>query len=491
MKIQTGILLAAMMCASLVCAENLTQANVAQAQAVIDAAVEAHGGDERLSGLNSMVIDHETINIAGGQSRKAEPPWDRNKAIGMNAVDIENNIFVTENSGNGGGFEFDGGTIINGESSYQLNYRSGTWAPIAEPDFDTTSGPFMRVTPALLVRQVRDRAQNAYYLGDTEVDGELFDVVGFSMAVGPAISLYFEKDSHLLRRSERVLTGFGLVEYRFNDYEQISGMPFNKTFELYLNGDENLLRTNLKTRVNVPLDGLLTVSSDLVEIPAVVTDELSRQEIGDKVFLIGGNGTYAMFVEMDDYVVAAGGTAGLPDRIELLREVVADKPIRYAVMTHHHFDHVLAVSTYEQEGATVVAANAHEQVVRDAADNGELLDFHGVDDRFVLEDNSRRVEIIDIGPTAHTEHLLVTWLPDDGILFEADHFAMPRSGPVPPAVSSTKSFAKALKENDISAKLIVSAHSPHPGTPDDLQDALDKNAVVVSQKPKPGSNRGF
>ena len=155
------------------------------------------------------------------------------------------------------------------------------------------------------------------------------------------------------------------------------------------------------------------------------------------------------------------------------------------------FDHVLAVSTYEQEGATVVAANAHEQVVRDAADNGELLDFHGVDDRFVLEDNSRRVEIIDIGPTAHTEHLLVTWLPDDGILFEADHFAMPRSGPVPPAVSSTKSFAKALQENDISAKLIVSAHSPRPGTPDDLQDALDKNAVVVSQKPKPGSNRGF
>ena len=481
MKIHTGVLLAGMMSASLVCAENLTQANVEKAQAVINAAVEAHGGDERLSGLNSIVIEHRSVVVAVGQSRKTAAPWDRNKATGISAVDLQNSIFATRNSGVAGGSSYDGGTIINGDSSFQLNYLAGTSAPIAEPDFDTTSGPFVRVTPALLVRQVRDRAQNAYYLGETEVNEELFDVVGFSMAVGPAISLYFEKESHLLRRSERVLTGFGLVEYRFNDYEQVAGMPFNREFQLYLNGDENFLRTNTKTRVNETFDELLAVSDDLAELPPVVPDALARQEIGDGVYLIGGSGTYAMFVEMDDYVIAAGGTAGLPDRIALLREVIADKPIRYGVMTHHHSDHVLAVSAYEQEGATVVAANAHEQVVRNAAENGELLDFHGVDDRFVLEDQSRRVELIDIGPTVHTEHLLVTWLPDQGILFEADHFAMPRAGPVPPARESTKALARALEENNLDARLIVSAHSARPGTAEDLQEALEKGGLLVGE----------
>ena len=201
--------------------------------------------------------------------------WD--KATGISAVDLQNSIFATRNSGVAGGSSYDGGTIINGDSSFQLNYLAGTSAPIAEPDFDTTSGPFVRVTPALLVRQVRDRAQNAYYLGETEVNEELFDVVGFSMAVGPAISLYFEKESHLLRRSERVLTGFGLVEYRFNDYEQVAGMPFNREFQLYLNGDENFLRTNTKTRVNETFDELLAVSDDLAELPPVVPDALARQ----------------------------------------------------------------------------------------------------------------------------------------------------------------------------------------------------------------------
>ena len=95
-----------------------------------------------------------------------------------------------------------------------------------------------------------------------------------------------------------------------------------------------------------------------------------------------------------------------------------------------------------------------------------------MEDKFVLENEGRRVEIVDIGPTAHTEHLLVAWLPEEGILFEADHFAMPAAGPVPPAVTSTKTFAKALKKHGIDVRLIASAHSANPGTPEDLARAL-------------------
>ena len=45
------------------------------------------------------------------------------------------------------------------------------------------------------------------------------------------------------------------------------------------------------------------------------------------------------------------------------------------MMTHHHFDHVLGVSAYEEEGATVIAAAAHERVMRRAANDTEGLDI--------------------------------------------------------------------------------------------------------------------
>ncbi len=462
-------------------AGNFTEINVEKAAAIIDAAIEAHGGDALLDDLQTVVIENYTTNYSVGQSLGTQAPWDKSTNTGIEVIDLENRVFYTKAQGTGGGFEFSNSTMINGEESYQINYRSGTVQQIAEPDYDTTSGPFVRVTPALLMRTLNDRRNNAHFLGETQADGVDYNVIGFSMAVGPAISLYFEKGTNLLRRSERVLPNFGLVEYRFDDYQTKNAIPFNQKFTLLLNGDVNLERDNKSLQANAEIADYFVVPDGLVEVPAIGPDVLARQEVADGVWLIGGNGTYAMFVDMGEYIFAAGGTAGIPERIELLREVVDDKPIRYGMMTHHHFDHVLGVPAYEEEGATVVAATAHERVVRDAANDAELLEMQLVDDRLVLETDHRRLEVIDIGPTAHSQHLLVAYLPEESILFEADHFALPRVGPIAPAVSSTRTFAKSLEQLGIKAKIILAAHSPRFGTPEDLQEALDAELFQASR----------
>ncbi len=481
MKAFINLTLAGVLAISLAHAENFTQANTDKAKAIIAAAVEAHGDTALLDDLQTLKIAHETVNYSVDQSRGTEPPWDKSSGSGVDAIDLDNSIFVTRAVNTGGGFVGETGTIISAEQSHQFDYRAGTVAKIAEPDYATTSGPFVRVTPALLLRTLNDRIANAYYLGDTEIDEREYDVIGFSMTVGPAISLYFDKETRLLHRSERVFPGFGLVEYEFKDYEDIAGMPFNRNFVLLLNGDVNLERAIVSVDVNEPLDDLLVVDSDLEVIPELQPDALSRQEIADDVWLIGGNGTYAMFVDMGDYIFAAGGTGGSPDRIDSLREVVGDKPIKYSMMTHHHFDHVMAVSDYESEGATIIASSAHEKIVRRAANDGEALALKTVNDRMTLESADRRVDIIDIGPTAHTEHLLVAYLPDEGIMFEADHFSLPRVGPIPPAVPSTQTFAEALGRQDIKVSKIVSAHSPRVATMDDLKTALQAEAFQASR----------
>ena len=481
MKRMSSLLLAGLLIASVVHAGNFTQENTDRAQAIIDAAVEAHGGDALMEGLKTLFAEYEAVNYSVDQSRGTEPPWDEATGAGFDAIGLEDSVFVTAFEGGGGGFEADNTTIIDGEEGYQLDYRAGTVTPIAEPDYATTSGPFVRVTPALLVRTLKSREANAHFLGEVEADGVDYNVIGFSMTVGPAISLYFEKGSNRLRRSERVLPQFGLVEYRFDDYEVVDGVPVNRKFTLLLNGDVNTIRKITRVRVNGPLDSLVAIPETLVAVEALPPDELTRQEVADGVWLIGGNGTYAMFVDMGDHVFAAGGTAGIPERIASLREVVTDKPIRYGMMTHHHFDHVLGVEAYEAEGATVIAAKEHERIMRRAASDGERLALELVDGSMTLEGDGRSVEILDIGPTAHSEHILVAWLPDEGILFEADHFALPRNGTIPPAVTSTKSFAEALRRHDLEVKKLLSAHSPRVGTMDDLAAALAAEVFQASR----------
>jgi len=460
-------------------AESLPLQSVNKAGDVIDAAIEAHGGAEAIDNLNTLVRKANFVNFRTGQSRKPGPPYDQGQSAGFNAIDLENDVFVTRNSGEGGGYVFDQGVIINGEDSWQLNYRSGTAAPLAEPDFNTQSGPFVRVTPVLLMRQLQARRNTSNWLGEAEIDGRMHDVITLVMEVGPTLGLYIDQETHMLSRMERVLPPFGQIEYSFLDYTMIDGIAFNRKFKLYANGEDNLVIDSIDTKVNVPLDDYLTVPSGLQKVAAITPDELSTQEIDEGVFLIGGNGTYALFVEMDEYVVAIGGTQTVAVSIKEMRKEIADKPIKYGVLTHHHSDHVPGSAAYAEEDATIITFKENETVVRNAAgDEDAKLEF--VEDRMTLTDGNKTIELYNIGPTPHAENILIAYLPDEGIIFEADHFQQPATGVIPPAVPATIAFAQALEKLDLKYTKIVGAHSARVASPVDLETALSRKPASVT-----------
>ncbi len=453
--------------------QNLTQQSVDKAGTVIDKVIEAYGGSDKLNNLNTVSVEFETTNYAVNQSRKPGPPWDENKTKGLTVIDFEKQQFIAKVESLTATQEFKNTTIINGDNSQQIDYRAQTTAPIAEPDFMNTAGPFIRVTPALLVKQLMQRAHTAHYLGQSEVDGSMHDVISFVMEVGPSISLYFDQKSHMLNKSERVVGAFGMVGYRFHDYQQVDGIPFNQRFELFVNGQNNMLRNNKKTILNLPIAAHTTVNNKLTIAAPIEPDPLSRQKISEGVYHIGGNGTYAMFIEMDDHVVAVGGTAGIPERIALLKEVVPNKPIKYGVLTHHHNDHIVGAQAYADEGTVVIAAAAHEKVISDSTEN-KTLKIETVKTRRKFNSGDRELQIIDIGPTEHTEHLLIAYLPKEGIMFEADHFGARSFEHIAPASPAARSFAKSLKRNNIKAKSIFSAHSPVAASADNLKTAVEK-----------------
>ncbi len=461
--------------------DTLPLKSVNKANEVIDAALEAHGGAERLSNLKTLVQESRYTNYQVDQSRSPEPPWDKGTTVAFNAIDLERGAYVNRASGNGGGFEFDNGTIIDGAEdgagAWQIDYRGGTAAPIEKPDLDTASGPLVRVTPALLMKQLQARRQQSHWLGETEFDGRLHDVVTLVMAVGPGLSLYFDQETHLLTGMERVLPPFGQVEYRFEDYETIDGIPFNRNFRLILNGDANIDGVATLTKVNVPIAEHLELAEGLARIPPVTPDDFNLQEIDEGVFLVGGNGSYGLLIEAGDHIVAIGGTQGARDRIAEVRKHVGDKPVRHGILTHHHSDHVPAAADYAQEGAVIVTFRENEKVVRKAAgDENARLEF--VDDRMTLEAGGRTIELYDIGPTPHAEHLLVAYLPDEKILFEGDHFPQPRNGPMPPAVESTRAFAEAIARLGLDVERIVGEHSPRVGTMADLRTMLERQPAT-------------
>ncbi|MGK2926505.1 MAG: hypothetical protein ACSLE2_12890, partial [Lysobacterales bacterium] len=75
------------------------------------------------------------------------------------------------------------------------------------------------------------------------------------------------------------------------------------------------------------------------------------------------------------------------------------------------------------------------------------------------------------------EHILIAYLPAEGIIFEADHFPQPPTGGIPPAVPATVAFARALDALDLQYGKLVGAHSPRVAGPADLATALSRKAA--------------
>jgi glyoxylase-like metal-dependent hydrolase (beta-lactamase superfamily II) len=447
---------------------------VNRANEVIDAAIATYGGSDAIGSLHTFVQKRRFTTYATNQSRVPGPPWDQNEQWNFVAIDFENQVFAGKNKGSGGGFDFHNKQIIKGEEGWQISYRAGTVTPLAQPDFNTAAGPVVRVTPALLVKQLIERRQTAHWLGEVEFEGRPHDVITLVMEVGPALSLYFDKETHILNRSERVLPPFGQVDYRFLDYETVDGIPFNKTFKLFVNDQPNIDIYNEPPVLNQDIEKYVALPTDLEMLaapPAAPTDVLVQQA-ADGVYFAGAGATYAMFVDMGDHIVAVGGTAGIPDRITAVRKEIGDKPIRYGVITHHHNDHVLGVATYESEGATILGLEQHEAVIRGAAADGEALQLQFVDGKHVIEGDDLTLELYDIGPTPHAEHILVAYVPESGVLFEADHFVSPANGVMQPAQPVMKALAKAIDKFDLEVETILSSHSPRIAGIADLETSL-------------------
>ena len=455
----------------------LTAVNTANA--VIDEVIEAYGGQEAIDGLNSVARKSRFTTWATNQSLKPGPPWDEGTQFNFAAIDFENQTFVGKQEGAQGGFEFSNVQVVQGEEGWNIDHRAKTVTAQANPNFDNNSGPFIRVTAPLLVKQLSERRHTSHWLGEVEVDGRPQDIVTLVMEVGPALSLYFDRETRMLTRSERVLPPFGQVDYRFADYRDVDGIPFAHEFKLYANGQPNLYIDYEMIEVNQPVATYAALPEGYATIEGgAQPTEVAVNEFEEGVFLVGANGTYALFVEMDDHVVAVGGTAGIEERIAKLRETGIDKPIEFAVLTHHHNDHLVGVRAWEAEGATVYTVAENEEVVRANAEDGEALNLAFVDDRHVFEAGDRRVELIDIGPTPHVEHLLVAYLPGPGILFEADHFPNPIHGIMPPAQPVTQALAVAIERHGLDVETIVGAHSPRVASAADLQESVRKAASL-------------
>jgi glyoxylase-like metal-dependent hydrolase (beta-lactamase superfamily II) len=216
----------------------------------------------------------------------------------------------------------------------------------------------------------------------------------------------------------------------------------------------------------------------------------ASERIADGVYRITG-GYVALAVEFNDHILifepAGQNEARAQAIIAEAKRVIPNKPIRYGVLSHHHFDHTSGIGAVVAEGITIVTHEVNEEFFENAlsgprtlapdsmARSGRRPVIETVGDKRVFTDGTQTVEIHHIKGLPHADGMLIAYIPSARTVAYADMFNLvpPGQPPVPnPPVVGTQVFVANLERLGLDWENIVSVHAPTPDRPITRRDIL-------------------
>jgi glyoxylase-like metal-dependent hydrolase (beta-lactamase superfamily II) len=215
------------------------------------------------------------------------------------------------------------------------------------------------------------------------------------------------------------------------------------------------------------------------------------EKLGDGAFKIGGN--YAsLAIDMGDHILVVESGQNDARGLAVMaaaKQAIPNKPIRFVVNSHPHFDHASGLAAAVAEGATILTHRNNEEVLERLlagprtlmgdslakVTNRRTNVVEGVGDRDVRKgSNSKIVELHRI-PNEHSDGMLAVYLPAEKVLWTADITAV---NPNPGQLGVVRSLVQALNTLKLDFNAFIPAHPPNPDRPLTRADVMAAAAAT-------------
>ncbi len=279
------------------------------------------------------------------------------------------------------------------------------------------------------------------------------------------------------------------IETLFEGYRETGGLGGSQArLTLPRRYTTNLDRFTISTYTTTSDPGAdvgdLSAPSDVrAAPPPMATATVEVDELAAGVWRLAGQSHHSALIEFDEFLVlveAPQSETRTLAVIERARALRPDKPLRYVVNTHHHYDHSAGIRAAVSEGLTVVThrvnqpffedmvARRHSLVEDALTRNAQPLTLETVSSGAPHEitDGRRTLQVLRIVDDAHSDGMLMAYLPRERILFEVDAFS-----PAAAASPFAENLLRNIEDRGLRVETIVPLHG-EVATLDELESAV-------------------
>jgi len=283
-------------------------------------------------------------------------------------------------------------------------------------------------------------------------------------------------------------------ELVLTNYKDFGGVMFPTTFHAHHDLDDDLEGEGVNVSGGHNSFGLTVsnVQANVNPAPLTVPEAVRKatvppirvesQKAADGVWYVGGGTHASVAVEFRDFITVIEAPLNEDRSLAVIAEVkklIPNKPIRYLVSTHHHWDHLGGVRAYvQQEGVTIVLQQANHSYYAEVLwvrpwtlkpdrlaifppeEVAEGYTFETVGQKYVLTDGAKVMEVYNVQGLAHAQGMLIAYLPKEKIVVEADLFTPPApNAPLPATVpASSRTFFNNVQRLKLDVSTIAPIH---------------------------------
>ena len=164
---------------------------------------------------------------------------------------------------------------------------------------------------------------------------------------------------------DQPIVGDMLVETVYSGYKDFGGVRFPSRIVQSQDGFPSLDLTVSTVTANPAVDIAVPDNVRTAQPPPPV--DRHGQKLADGVFYLTGGSHHSLAVEMKDHIVLVDTPQTEARALAVIakaKEVIPNKPIRFVVTSHHHWDHLGGIRAAMDEGATIVTHQIEQGVPR-------------------------------------------------------------------------------------------------------------------------------